>query len=386
MFKRFQICIRVLALAAALGCAAPEVHAAEPVARMAFTRGWATFGLAVPASAARDGLKVGTFPTQTDVKVRWPDGSIRFAIVTARITSAGTYAITPAPAPIGGGAIGTAPPRASVALTIQGRPYTAAVIPARTDPWLNGPLVVEYRSVVAPGMHPFLRVIFDVRSYNDGGGRVDATVENCLDADAADEVTYDVAITVDNRPVFQKPGVQHKYLSRWRKVFAAGGLVESAVTPDFASAIAAQAIPGYLPSVGEPARDPRRRRRQRQRLRHPGLRRSHGADGRAWRTPGARALSRLDRGIHRPRIAAGTRVRAAPWRARRQLGHPRAQCGRDAADARLAGHGLLLDRSRAGAIRATERGLPRAARAHRIIAPRRATTRTSRHWRSCRTS
>jgi hypothetical protein len=170
--------------------------------------------------------------------VRWPDGSIRFAVVTARITSAGTYAITPAPAPIGGGAIGTAPPRASVALTIQGRPFTAAVIPARTDPWLNGPLVVEYRSVVAPGMHPFLRVIFDVallhRRRRDASTRRSRTAST---PKGPDEVTYNVAISVDNRPVFQKDGVQHKYLSRWRKAFPAGGLVESSVTPDFSSAI-----------------------------------------------------------------------------------------------------------------------------------------------------
>jgi hypothetical protein len=244
----------VLALVAGFGALAPAAYAAEPVSRMTFTRGWATFGLTLPARAARDGVQVGSFPTQTDVKVRWADGTIRFAIVTARITAPGTYAIVPAPAPIGGGALGAAPPRGSVALTIQGRQYVAAVIPIRNDPWLNGPLVVEHRSVVAPGMHPFLRVIFDVRSYADGAGRIDATVENCLDVDAADEVAYDVLMTVDNRPVFQKTGVRHKYLSRWRKVFPAGGLTESTVTADFSPAIAARAIPAYLPTVGEPPR------------------------------------------------------------------------------------------------------------------------------------
>jgi hypothetical protein len=244
----------VLALVAALGGSVPAARAADPVARMTFTRGWATFGLALPARAVRDGVQVGAFPTQTDVKVRWPDGSVRFAIVTAKISAPGSYPITPAAAPIGSGAIGATPPRASVALTIRGRQYIAAVVPTRTDAWLNGPLVVEYRSVVAPGMHPFLRVVFDVRSYADGAGRVDATVENCLDVDAADEVTYDVAVTVDNRAVLQKAAVQHKYLSRWRRVFPAGGLIEAAVTPDFATAIAAQAIPAYLPIVAEPAR------------------------------------------------------------------------------------------------------------------------------------
>src|SRR4029079_10224213 len=36
------------------------------------------------------------------------------------------------------------------------------------------------------------------------------------------------------------------------KAFPAGGLVESSVTPDFSSAISAQALPGYLSSVSEP--------------------------------------------------------------------------------------------------------------------------------------
>src|SRR4029078_11874055 len=142
VLKRFQICIRVLALAAALGCGTPVVHAAEPVARMTCTRGWATFGLAVPARAARDGLQVGTYPTQTDVKVRWPDGSLRFAIAHARLARSGARDSTPraptrtapGPAPIGASALGVPAPLASVALTIQGRPSTAAVIPNRSDP------------------------------------------------------------------------------------------------------------------------------------------------------------------------------------------------------------------------------------------------------------
>ena len=256
MSNHAQLRIRVLGLTialllyAALGSGAQ----AAAVSRMTFTRGWATFGLALPAGAARSGLQVGTFPTQTDVKVRWPDGSIRFAVVSAKILTAGTYAITPAPAPIGGGAVGTSSPRAVVALTLQGRQYTAAIVPTRNETWLAGPLVAEHRTVVAPGMHPFLRVIFDTRTYADGAARVDVTVENCLDSDAADAVIYDVAVTVDGRQVFQQSGVNHGYLARWRKLFPSGGLIESAVTPDFSSAIAAQALPRYLSTVGAPAR------------------------------------------------------------------------------------------------------------------------------------
>lgn len=241
-------------MAAALALFARPASAAAPFSRMAFTSGWTTFGLVVPAGAARGAVQVGTFPTQTDVKVRWPDGSIRFAIVSTKIPAAGTYGIS-ASTPLVGGATGAIPPQASVQLTIAGRPFTAAALPtARGDAWLSGPLVSEQRSIVAPGMHPFLRVIFDVRTYADGASRVDVTVENCLDDEAADEVAYDVAVTVNRRPVFQQFNVRHKYLARWRKVFATGGLAESAVTPDLGSAIAADALPAYLPTIGRPVR------------------------------------------------------------------------------------------------------------------------------------
>ena len=248
--------LRALALSvlvhASAAVAAPGTP--QPLSRMSLTRGWATFGLALPSGAARDGVQVGTLPTQTDIKVRWPDGSIRFAVVSAKVPSNGKYAVTPAPAPIGGRALASAPPRAIVAFKIQGRSYTAAIVPSRGDTWLNGPLAVEYRLVVAPGLHPVLRVLFDVRQYADGAGRVDVTVENCLDTESADTVVYDVAITADNKTVFQKANVEHRYLSRWRRTFPVAGLIESEITTDFASAIAAQAIPQYMTSVGSGAR------------------------------------------------------------------------------------------------------------------------------------
>ncbi|MDP3685470.1 MAG: hypothetical protein Q8R32_01415, partial [bacterium] len=49
------------------------------LADVGLTSGWATFGQALPQGAARDALQIGDLETQTDVKTRWPDGSIRFA-------------------------------------------------------------------------------------------------------------------------------------------------------------------------------------------------------------------------------------------------------------------------------------------------------------------
>jgi hypothetical protein len=244
---------RILLAAVVVLATARSAGAADAVlARYTLTRGWATFGLALPQGAARGAIQVGSLPTQTDVKVRWADGSIRFAVVTANIITNGAYPITG-----GTSAAGTAvaaDPEAAVTLMIGGKPYVANLPAGRVDPWLRGSLVSESRAIVAPGGHPFLRVVFDVRSYHGGGHRLDITVENCLDAPVADAVTYDVAITVGGQTVFHQADVTHKYLARWRKVFAIGGLRESVVTPDLSPFVTAHAIPAFLPTVGAPAR------------------------------------------------------------------------------------------------------------------------------------
>lgn len=230
----------------------PAARADDALATYAFTKGWATFGLALPQGAARTAVQVGKLPTQTDVKVRWSDGSIRFAVVSANIPAAGSSPIVAADAPAGAMTAHRVPV-VSVTLTVGGRPYVATLPVASTDLWLNGPLVAEGRAVVAPGGHPFLRVIFDLRSYTGGGSRVDVTVENCLDASDADQVTYDAVIAIGDKRVFEQPNVTHKYLARWRKVFAIDALQESSVVEDMAPFVAARAVPPYLSTVASPS-------------------------------------------------------------------------------------------------------------------------------------
>ena len=72
---------------AVVACLSTTAAADDALTRFSFTRGWATFGLALPQGAARDAVQVGALPTQTDVKVKWPDGSIRFAVVSTRFRS-----------------------------------------------------------------------------------------------------------------------------------------------------------------------------------------------------------------------------------------------------------------------------------------------------------
>jgi len=208
----------------ALGASALSAQT-TPIATVGLTTGWATFGQAVPRGMAPSGLKVGTLATQTDIKSRWADGSIKFALVTANVPASGSFPITAAAAPAG--TLTPTLPTASVALTIGGVVYVAT-LPSTpsTDLWMSGPLAYEGRSVVTPAAgtaHPFLRVNFDTRIYSDGKGRVDVSVENVLDKTGATTVTYDVSIVVNGLTVYTKAAVQHYYLTRWRNTFAIGG-------------------------------------------------------------------------------------------------------------------------------------------------------------------
>ena len=226
-----------------------------PLANYRLGSGWATFGLALPQGAAREAVAVGTAATQTDVKTRWTDGSIKFAVVTARLNSDGTYPITAAAA-VTGRARPTWP-AASLELAIGPGRWQARLPASISDAWLEGPLVTEARAMVTPMMgeleHPFLRVIYDVRVYADGVTRLDVTVENTLDHALAANVRYDVAITLNGQQVFKRAAVDHNYLSRWRHVSWSRD-VESEVTPDFTPFVRANALPEYMSSVDAPAR------------------------------------------------------------------------------------------------------------------------------------
>jgi hypothetical protein len=246
--------LQLAALVGVLLASSVRPTAQEPIASVGLTAGWATFGQALPQGAAMTDLQVGTLLTQTDVKNRWPDGSIRFAILTTHAPAAGTYAIAPAAGQAGGFQPST--PAVSVTLTIGGVPYVATLPPAPSaDRWLSGSLVDEWRAVLAPsssaGAHPFLRVNLDTRVYNDGQARVDVSVENVLDKVGATTVKYDAVITVNGRVVFAKAAVEHYYLTRWRHVSNVGAAPLASVAPDIQPLNASGALPPYLTLVAD---------------------------------------------------------------------------------------------------------------------------------------
>ena len=229
------------------------------LANVSLTAGWATFGEALPDGAAWNGLQIGSLVTQTDVKTTWPDGSIRYAIISAYVPANSIYPITAAAPPTG--TFTPRLPNASVQFNFGGTTYTATLpsMPS-SDTWLGGPLVVEDRYVVIPAQsdgtpHSFLDVIFDVRTYSDGTSRIDVTVENVLDQSDAARVSYSVYILANGQALYHHDTFDHYWGTRWRKVFDIG-LTESQVTLDFTPFYQAKAIPQYMSIVANTVSSP----------------------------------------------------------------------------------------------------------------------------------
>lgn len=183
---------------------------------------------------------------QIDVKRRYENGSIRFAIVSMMLDEV--------------------PPNGSVKLLLQdgtesrdsaapisldqllGTDFDASVsfrfpdgvkrrvrfrdlvneADAPPSTWLHGPVAAEWCVSGPPtdkdaGADPDLNVQFQVRAYRDGRlARVSVVVENCWDH-WADNVRYDVTVEVGGKQVFSQNAVDHRRLARWRKVFWWGG-------------------------------------------------------------------------------------------------------------------------------------------------------------------
>src|SRR5262249_22105096 len=110
------------------------------LATVGLTPGWATFGQVFPQGEMWESVQIDKLPTQTDVNTYWPDGSIRFAVLSAWVPQAGDYTLYPSdPAE---GALKPDLPDADVQFNIGSTTYTAA-LPRSLDDfdrWLDGPV------------------------------------------------------------------------------------------------------------------------------------------------------------------------------------------------------------------------------------------------------
>jgi hypothetical protein len=234
-----------------------------------------TFGQVFRKGDVKEGLLVtlaGKPATaQVDVKRKYDDGSVRFAIVSLVVpdlaargeTKVELSARTTEPQGVGVTAADVLKTDFEAVLTFTfpdgmvrsasaRRMLEAAGDKVRT--WLAGPVVTEFLLDGPPTdkdgrPDPDLNVQFQVRAYAGGKAvRVSAVVENCWDTWAGN-IGYDVTFKVGGREVYSGKDVNHGRLARWRKVAWLSDTPEPLVIPDVRYLLATGALPNYDTSV-----------------------------------------------------------------------------------------------------------------------------------------
>jgi hypothetical protein len=176
---------------------------------------------------------------QVDKKATHADGSLRHAVLTARLPSLAAngseiLTLSDVVASVPTSTVSLASLLATTfdaqaILTVGGTDYTAS---ARTllqsttsQVWLSGPLVSEWIvggpvKTAANAAHAHLTAYFHVRAYGNPVTRVsvDTVIENnwTLVSGAADR-TYDVTLSVGGSPVYTRTGLVHYRHARWHK-------------------------------------------------------------------------------------------------------------------------------------------------------------------------
>ncbi len=232
-----------------------------------------SFGQAFKKGDIRQGFQVHCFVdgrlSQVDMKRRYDDGSLRFAIVSAiipELAANGSKTLKlaaghPLPMPpvrpvflddllktdfdavvtlkFPDGAVRTASARKW--LVREGQ---------KAKTWLHGSAATEWLIAGPPvdkGGRPDgdLHVQSQVRAYAGCRRvRVSAVVENCWDSWPGN-IRYDVTVTVGGKAIFARQKVDHRRLSRWRKVFWWGGAPKVHIVHDLAYLSATGALPNY---------------------------------------------------------------------------------------------------------------------------------------------
>ncbi len=214
-------------------------------------------------AALPDGSAV---PMQVDVKAKHADGSLRHAVLTAKVASlaAGqSLSLSLKAAPAAGSYAPVAPTAlladgftAAVNITLGGVRYTASadtlLRSGSYQTWLSGPQVNEWL-VSAPlktdqgASHPHLTARFAIRAVNGvKQARVDVTLENAWAYEPNPQnFVYDTQVLVGGLPVYTKVGMTHYHHARWRKMFWWGAQPSVHVKHNAAYLIASRALPNY---------------------------------------------------------------------------------------------------------------------------------------------
>jgi hypothetical protein len=213
----------------------------------AISNRYVTFGHAfaygdVPASKQLV-AKVGAqeILLQVDKKTTHRDGSLKFAVLTAKLDSLGggqsiqSGLFTVSSAPVKAALTPSDVLRVSnydfvVNITMGGQTHSAsaraalqaAVTSGNVETYLSGPFVSEFN--VRSNLTANLGAEFDIRIYANNEIRTEVTVTNSYGfvGGMADR-TYDVTLTQARQVVYSRAGLEHVPYSNWHKNFLFGG-------------------------------------------------------------------------------------------------------------------------------------------------------------------
>jgi hypothetical protein len=212
-----------------------------------------------------------TEPAQADVKSTYPDGSVRFAVLTmaAPPLTAGQMVpvmlVASASPPVGSidferslaahnititlnlSAVGDP---ASTGQTAQTVTLNAATLLANAmmnhtaSPWLSGPLAEETR--ITHQVAGSLRVVLDIRAYASGAISADIQFNNDIAMQTQGGMArYGVTITQSGRTVFTMPQIVQYQYQDWHTIIRSDGRSPINVVHDVAAMENAGAIPSY---------------------------------------------------------------------------------------------------------------------------------------------
>jgi hypothetical protein len=242
----------------------------EPLANAPVTFGHAFAKGAVPAGQQLRGSIDGQ-QVQVDAKRHYDDGSLRFAVLSVIVPKLPVGETQPLHLLSGPAQPATVVPAVALADLLRRADFDVEVVfrfpdgktrrasarpllaEAGTDAqrWLQGHVATEWLLTAAPKDEQGqpdedLRVQFQIRAYaGNAATRVSVVVENCLDHWAGN-IRYDVAVNVAGKQAFAAKAVDHRRLSRWRKVFWTGEEEPAVhVAHDLAALTATGALPNY---------------------------------------------------------------------------------------------------------------------------------------------
>ena len=209
-------------------------------------------------------------PVQVDVKTRYPDGSVKYGIVSLQspalagsasqsvMLSAGPAEASASPIspktilakgydltlrrdfPTGSGL----PPLATEAAKV----LSAAVSDGSITTWLSGPLATEYR--VSQKALPNLLITFDIRATTDGEVTTDVIVANDFAYLFPETAVYSATIAQTGMTAWKSPVITHRKLQVWHKLVSNRADPLPSVLLDIDYIEKSGAIPNYELSSG----------------------------------------------------------------------------------------------------------------------------------------